>query len=112
MSYSIIFSKRFLRQVRRLNRKYRSFADDLQTLGDSLLLNPLQGAALGRNCYKVRMAIASKGKGKSGGARVITLVRVEAGRLILLTVYDKADRPDLAPGELDALLMEAGLGGE
>ena len=63
---------------------------------------PEKGAPLGRGRRKIRVAIASKNRGKSGGARVITLVRVVA-------VYDKSDREDLAPGELDVLVAAAGL---
>ncbi len=100
----------FGRQARRLIKKYFSFRDDLRALVASLGENPVQGAPLGQNCYKIRLAIKSKGKGKSGGARVITLVRIEGERIVLLSVYDKADRENLAPGELDALLAEAGLG--
>lgn len=40
------------------------------------------------------MAIASKGRGKSGGARVITynvIVAEDAGEVFLLEIYDKSD---------------------
>ena len=71
---------------------------------------PQQGDAPGRGCYKVRLAVAAKGKGKSGGARVITLVRLVGEVVVLPAVYDKSDRADLAPGELETLLAAAGLG--
>lgn len=87
-----------------------SWADDFIGLLGSLQTMPVQGDALGRGCYKVRLAIASKGKGKSGGARVITYVKVVGETVYLLTVYDKSEREDLAPGELDDLLTAAGLG--
>ncbi len=99
----------FGRQAKRLTKKYFSFRSDLRALVVSLTENPLQGVALGRGCYKIRLAISSKGKGKSGGARVITLVKVEAERVVLLTIFDKSDRENLLDGELDALLAEAGL---
>lgn len=102
----------FGRQAKRLLRKYFSFRDDLRALVISLSENPIQGTPLGKDCYKIRLAITSKNRGKSGGARVITLVRVEAERVVLLTIYDKSDRGNLAEGELDALLAEAGLTGE
>ena len=63
------------------------------------------GSSLGQNCYKVRLAICSKGAGKSDGARVITLVQVQNEQVLLLTIYDKADRADLRPGELQELLQ-------
>ena len=110
MSYEILQTPGFGRQSRQLARRYRSWPDDLQGLLDRLAAQPQQGDSLGRGCYKVRLAIAAKSKGKSGGARVITLVKQVGTRVILLAVYDKSDRADLAPGELDGLLAAAGLG--
>ena len=62
----------FERRAKALAKKYRSFEDDYNTFLDELERNPYSGTPLGGNTYKYRMAIASKGKGKSGGARVIT----------------------------------------
>ena len=67
---------------------------------------------MGRGCYKIRFAITSKNRGKSGGARVVTCVKVVGETVYLLTVFDKADRENLADGELDFLLAEAGLTSE
>ena len=53
-------------------KKYKSFVKDYDDFLDSLEKNPFQGTFLGMGVYKTRMAIASKGKGKSGGARVLT----------------------------------------
>ncbi|WP_345123346.1 hypothetical protein [Hymenobacter antarcticus] len=69
-----------------------------------LLKNPTIGTALGKSCYKIRLAIGSKGKGSSGGARIITYVAILDKEIVLLTIYDKADRADLRPGELEELL--------
>ena len=71
--------------------------------------NPLQGEPLGKDCYKVRMAIASKGKGKSGGSRVITCVKMVGQVVYLLTIYDKSDQENISDKELDELLKLAGL---
>jgi hypothetical protein len=60
-----------------------------------LTSNPEMGTSLGANVYKVRLAIASKGKGKSGGARVITLVRVVKSKVYLVSIYDKSDQETL-----------------
>ncbi|HRH70195.1 MAG TPA: type II toxin-antitoxin system RelE/ParE family toxin [Flavobacteriales bacterium] len=49
------------------------------------------GTALGHGLYKVRLAIASKGKGKSGGGRIITYVVTEDAEVYLLSIYDKSD---------------------
>ena len=64
---------------------------DLETLEESLIKNPKQGDNLGGGLYKVRLAAKSKGKGKSGGARVITYIVTENNEVYLLTIYDKAE---------------------
>ena len=73
MEVEIRVGSEFLIQFKRLSKKYRSLKSDIKDLKDSLVINPYQGTSLGKGVRKVRMAIASKGKGKSGGARVITL---------------------------------------
>lgn len=70
---NIVLTKSFKRAFKRLNKKYYSLDNDLEKLLDSLEENPLQGDELGQDCFKVRMAIESKNKGKSGGSRVIKL---------------------------------------
>ena len=77
MSYKIVSSKGFKRDVKPLAKKYRSLKNELSDLFDSLETNPIQGSDLGKSCYKIRLGIASKGKGKSGGARVITYFDLE-----------------------------------
>ena len=72
MNYGIISTEDFDRKVKSLAKKYFSLADDLVKFKKELLANPTMGDDLGNNTRKVRMAIASKGRGKSGGARVIT----------------------------------------
>ncbi len=72
-------------------KKYPSLQVDLTGLGNELLTNPTVGEPLGKDCYKVRLAITSKGKGKSGGARVITCVKIVTQLIFLLAIYDKAD---------------------
>ncbi|MGA0559884.1 type II toxin-antitoxin system RelE/ParE family toxin [Larkinella sp. VNQ87] len=104
MSYDIKSLPTFDRQAKRLAKKYPSLSTDLRILFDSLRGEPTQGAALGKGCYKVRMAIASKKQGKSGGARVITFVKVVQEAVYLLAIYDKSEKEDLAPGELDTYL--------
>jgi len=71
--------------------------------------NPQQGEALGKDCYKVRIAITSKGKGKSGGSRVIFCLKIVNKTIYLLSIYDKSNRESISDKELDALLKLAGL---
>jgi len=91
MKVSISTIDEFERQVRRLAKKYKSLKEDLRTFQKELMSNPFQGDDMGGGVRKIRMAIASKGKGKSGGARVLTLnvlVNDDAD-VTLLSIYDK-----------------------
>ena len=93
MSCEIQTTSYFDTEARRLAKRHRSFASDLTDFRDSILKNPYQGTELSPGIRKVRMTIASKGRGKSGGARVITftyLVNEKDGVVILLLLYDKA----------------------
>jgi mRNA-degrading endonuclease RelE of RelBE toxin-antitoxin system len=72
MSYNVITVPRFEKELKRLAKKYPSLKGEFGELIQSLKHNPEQGTPLGNHCFKIRLSIASKGKGKSGGARVIT----------------------------------------
>jgi mRNA-degrading endonuclease RelE of RelBE toxin-antitoxin system len=106
MSYSVTTIKSFEKNFKQLMKKYKSLTDDIQKLGELLKQSPTQGTALGGNCYKIRMQIASKSKGKSGGARVITYVYVNNKTVYLLSIYDKAEQENISPKELEKLLKE------
>ena len=93
----------FNKAAKRLAKKYASLFNDLDMLFESLNENPFQGAPLGGNTYKVRLAIASKGKGKSGGARVITCVKIVDDVIHLLTIYDKSEIKNITDEYLDEL---------
>ncbi len=95
---------KFLSNVKKLAKKYPTIAEDIEALKEDLSENPFEGESLGRSCYKVRMAISSKGRGKSGGARVITLVRIENEVIHLLTIYDKSEKENISDEELSALI--------
>lgn len=78
---------------------------DYASLIESLRECPTQGVDLGNGVRKVRMAITSKGKGKSGGARVITFLVVgDEVELVLLTIYDKSEMENISQAEINALL--------
>lgn len=79
MTVKIIPSAEFDRQFKRLAKKYKSLLDDYLTFSNELKKNPFQGSELGSGVRKIRMAILSKGKGKSGGARVLTLTMLVSG---------------------------------
>lgn len=109
MSYSLNATKKFKKELKYLAKKYVSLKDEYAQLLDNLEDNPEQGIPLGRNCYKIRLAIKSKNKGKSGGARIITFVYVENEELYLLSIFDKSDKESISDKELEELLSSAGL---
>jgi hypothetical protein len=84
-------SEDFRIAYKRLKKRHKSLQQDFERLLESLLLNPMQGVEFDGGARKVRLAITSKGRGKSGGARVIIRVRIVADELQLLYIYDKAD---------------------
>jgi mRNA-degrading endonuclease RelE of RelBE toxin-antitoxin system len=106
MSYNIIAVPTFRKELKRLAKKYHSLKTDLAVLFDSLEQKPIQGTALGKNCYKIRLVISSKGKGKSSGARIITNFVIADKTVYLLSIYDKSDRENLTDKELNELLQE------
>lgn len=104
MSYSIIAVPKFKKELKKLVKKYPSLKDEFASLILSLETEPQQGTALGKNCYKIRLALKSKGKGKSAGTRVITNVVVLDSVVYLLSIYDKSDKESLTNKELTYLL--------
>ena len=94
MSFEISTTPEFENQAKSLQKRHRSFKNDLKDFVISLKENPFQGVELSPGIRKIRMAITSKGRGKPGGARVITYTVVTAetdGRVYLMNVYDKSD---------------------
>jgi mRNA-degrading endonuclease RelE of RelBE toxin-antitoxin system len=104
MSYTITTIPPFERQLKRLLKKYPSLLKDLTTLSEELKDNPTMGVLLGNDCYKIRMAISSKGRGKSGGARVITYCYIEQTSVVLLSIYDKSEQSNISDNEILELL--------
>lgn len=102
MSFNIIPTPPFEKELKQLAKKYPSIKNDIAALALKLQEEPKMGTALGNDCYKIRMAISSKGKGKSGGARVITYVQVVETNIFLLSIYDKADAANIS----DKVLQE------
>jgi mRNA-degrading endonuclease RelE of RelBE toxin-antitoxin system len=107
MSFNVYTTDFFDKELKKLSKKYPSLKDDFKTLVNSLKEEPKQGKPLGKDCYKIRLAISSKGKGKSGGSRVITCVKIVAGSVFLLSIYDKSDKERVSDKDLDNLLKIA-----
>ncbi|MCW3108680.1 MAG: hypothetical protein JWQ09_3186 [Segetibacter sp.] len=91
MNFSVIPSDKFKREAKRLIKKFPSLKEELADLNVTLEKEPETGTALGNNTYKIRLAIKSKGKGKSSGARVITYMVTDNKEVYLLTIYDKSE---------------------
>ena len=105
MSYNVKTLPYFDRQAIRLAKKFESFKSDLAKLFDSLENDPYQDAIpLGNDCFKIRLSIKSKGKGKSGGARAIYHVIAIKQDVYLLTVFDKSKKENVSDKELQRLL--------
>lgn len=103
---SIHYLPEFLKQAKHLAKKYSSFPEDLKACIKEIADNPQAGSDLGGGVRKIRMAIKSKGKGKSGGARVITfnyLLDDQTRDVTLMTVYDKSERSTISDQEISAL---------
>lgn len=109
MDVIIIPGSEFKRQAKRLAKKYKSLKEDILELQKELKENPLTGSDLGNNTHKVRMAIVSKGKGKSGGARVITYIINQSEdnyQVRLLTIYDKSEIANVSDAYLNMLITQ------
>jgi mRNA-degrading endonuclease RelE of RelBE toxin-antitoxin system len=112
MSFEIQTTSYFDTEAKRLAKRHRSFIDDLQDFQKELLKNPYQGTELSPGIRKIRLTIDSKGRGKSGGARVITftyLVDEKDGVVILLLLYDKADASSIKMNVVRKIIKDLGL---
>jgi len=103
MSYSVETIPPFEKEFKKLYKKYPSLKNDLINLINSLESTPSQGISLGNGFYKIRLLISSKGKGKSGGARVITLVKIANEQVFLAAIFDKSVQANITDAELKKL---------
>lgn len=108
---TISVSDDFAKEAKRLAKKYPSFKQDYNDFLVSIKNNPLQGDEITKNIRKIRMAIKAKGKGKSGGARVITfniLTDIENGQVVFLLLYDKEDASTVKVNVVKQLVRDMG----
>jgi len=104
MKLEIITTEDFKKDFKRLFKKYPSLITDIHTLKNEILEKPYQGTPLGKDCYKIRMSILSKNQGKSGGARVITCVKIHREKIYLLAIYDKSEMENINENDLSERL--------
>ena len=104
MSYDVFTISPFDKQLKRLVKKYPSLKTEYVKLLERLEVEPVRGVSMTNNCYKIRLAVKSKGKGKSGGARIISHLQVTENKVFLLTIYDKSEQEDITDKEIRYLL--------
>ena len=108
MSVTFDYLPEFERRAKSLEKKYKSFKSDYLAFLDALEEKPYSGEPLGHNTYKYRMSIASKGKGKSGGARVITYNIQQDNEdifITLMSIYDKSEISNVSDAYLRQLIQ-------
>ena len=106
MSFKIELTECFKKEFKRLNKTYSSLKKEFDDLVTLLEENPIQGTPIGNGFYKIRFAIASKGKGKRGGARVITYVAIVNQTVYLASIYNKSEKENISQKELEEILAE------
>ena len=106
MLYNVITTYHFERELKRLVKKHASLKSEYEQLIEALEENPEIGTPLGNNLYKIRIAIASKGKGKSSGARVITYLKTEGENIYLLSIYDKSEKDTISDNDIQKILND------
>ena len=109
MNYKIEASSYFVVAAKRLSKHYPSFKKDYARFLSELKENPWQGVDLGNGIRKIRMQITSKGRGKSGGARAITMnivINEENMKIRLLLLYDKKEADNYNEKALEAAIKE------
>lgn len=112
MNFEIITTEDVEVAIKRLSKKYRGFEDDIKAFRKELKTNPFQGVEIAPHIRKIRMSITAKGKGKSGGARVITfnaLVSNQEGKVYLLLIYDKAEASNVKLNVIKEIVKDLGL---
>lgn len=106
MKFEVEATPNFKKEAKRLLKKFPSLKQEISDLVSSLETNPEQGISLGNNLYKIRLAISSKGKGKSGGARVITFAAISENTVLLLSIYDKGGQDSISLAEIKAIIQK------
>lgn len=104
MNYEVTLSENFKKEAKKLQKKFPSLKQELAVLFTALETNPTMGISLGSNIYKIRISIASKNKGKSGGARILSYVKITNLNVLLFSIYNKGDINNLSDNEIQNLI--------
>lgn len=100
MSYRVSTIPLVDKQAKRLAKKFPSLKKDLARLIEILIDEPFNGTSLGNNFFKIRLAIESKGRGKSGGARLVTYIKVASNTVYLVSIFDTTEKSTITDKEL------------
>jgi len=100
-------AQEFEKSLKRLSKKYPSLKADYLAFLSDLEKNPMMGDEIFPNCRKARIAIKSKGKGKSGGGRVIFYFEIIEDRVILLFIYDKSEIENVQTAFIEQILQKS-----
>ena len=110
MKIKFVYSHVFRKNARRLHKRYPSLYSDLLTLENELIRNPDLGVNLGSGIRKIRIAIASKGKGKRGGAQVITyqevIFSIAEHTMVMVTIYDKSELESISVNDIKSIVKK------
>lgn len=106
MKYKVSPTPEFIKNLKTLNKKYKSIKNDLLQLANELEKNPTLGTSLGNNTFKIRLKNTDLNKGKSAGYRVITYCINELKEISLVTIYSKSDKENILDLELIELIKQ------
>ena len=107
MNYKIYQVPSFLKEIKKLAKKYKNIKKDYLMLLKTLSNNPFEKAIeIGKNCYKIRLKNSDNNKGKSGGYRVIYFVLDENNEVTLLSIYSKSDIENLSENIIEEKIYE------
>lgn len=106
MSYKVELTPNFKKEAKRLVKKYQSLKFELANLFSELEKDPTIGTPLGSNIYKIRLAVSTKGKGKSGGVRVISYVHIDETTVLVLSIYNKGEKDSISDKEIKNLIKK------
>ena len=109
------YGNSFAKEYKKLAKKYKSLPNDFKSLIEQVNENPTRGTALGNNLFKIRLAVKSKQKGKSGGFRVIShlqseiIIQVEKSTITFIVIYDKSEYENISKKDLIDIALIEGL---
>jgi mRNA-degrading endonuclease RelE of RelBE toxin-antitoxin system len=106
MIFKVIPSPRFLKDVKRLSKKYKSIKKDIDELSVQLQTSPRIGTDLGKGLYKIRLRSSDMARGKRGGFRVVYYLLTQDRKVYLLTIFPKTEVENIDFKKIHELLED------